>query len=126
MRIVRRLLAGAAILVACGEPTAPRPVPGELIVRLETPADDDAAILFSVTGPALDNIQFRDGVTAHTRPVENGFRSAVFGTLSSGTLVRFSVPDLNRRTAYSATIVEVSDQSNALVPSLSGYRLVIE
>ena len=121
----------AAVLSACGdagmgvEPEAPQP--GVLTVTLSTPFPDDRAMLIKVTGPdeAVAVADAGSGYTVHARAGGTTFRAAVFGRLSSGPLVRFSVPDVNRAAAYKATIQEVVDPSSSIRPSTSGYGLAI-
>lgn len=50
---------------------------------------------------------------------------ALFGQLGNGAVLRFSVPDVNQAAAYSASVQEVADATNALRPSLAGYQLVV-
>lgn len=121
----------AAVLSACGdagmgvEPDAPQP--GVLTVTLATPFPDDRAMLITVSGPdeATAVADAGSGYTVHARAGGTTFRAAVFGRLSSGPLVRFSVPDVNRASAYRATIQEVVDPSSSIRPSTSGYGLAI-
>ena len=120
-----------AVLSACGDagmgvaPEAPQP--GVLTVTLTTPFPDDRAMLITVSGPdeTTSVAAAGSGYTVHTRAGGTTFRAAVFGRLSSGPLVRFAVPDVNRAPAYRATIQEVVDPSSAIRPSTSGYVLAI-
>jgi hypothetical protein len=107
------------------EPEAPQP--GVLTVTLATPFPDDRAMLITVSGPdqAASVADAGSGYTVHARAGGTTFRAAVFGRLSSGPLVRFSVPDVNRASAYRATIQEVVDPSSSIRPSTSGYVLAI-
>lgn len=127
------ILAGlaAAMLSACGDagtgvaPEAPQP--GVLTVTLTTPFPDDRAVLITVSGPgeATAVVDAGSGYTVHARPGGTSFRAAVFGRLSSGPLVRFTVPDVGRASAYRATIQEVVDPASTIRPSTSGYGLAI-
>ena len=127
------VLAGlaAAVLSACGDagagvaPEAPQP--GVLTVTLTTPFPDDRAMLITVSGPgeASAVADGGSGYTVHARPGGTSFRAAVFGRLSSGPLVRFTVPDVGRASAYKATIQEVVDPASNVRPSTSGYVLAI-
>ncbi len=128
------VLAGlaAALLSACGDgagaalaPEAPQP--GVLTVTLTTPFPDDRAMLITVSGPdeATAVVDGGSGYSVHARPGGTSFRAAVFGRLSSGPLVRFTVPDVGRASAYKATIQEVVDPASSVRPSTSGYGLAI-
>ncbi|HYJ78891.1 MAG TPA: hypothetical protein VEW03_04795, partial [Longimicrobiaceae bacterium] len=59
---VAALLAVAALAAGCDGGGPSGPVPGELVLRLETPNADDRAVLVSVTGPAAP------GAVAVARP----------------------------------------------------------
>ena len=128
------VLAGlaAALLSACGDaagtglaPEAPQP--GTLTVTLTTPFPDDRAMLITVSGPdeATAVVDGGSGYSVHARTGGTTFRAAVFGRLSSGALVRFTVPDVSRASAYKATIQEVVDPASSVRPSTSGYVLAI-
>jgi hypothetical protein len=109
------------------QPTAPVAVPGTLIARLVTPNADDGAILVEISGPAplTDLGTPVQGAVVHARTDGNTTRAAVFGSLTSGPLVRFSVPDVNAASQYSAKVTEASDRTNALRPGVQGYQLTI-
>jgi hypothetical protein len=109
------------------QPTAPTPVPGTLTARLVAPNADDGAILIEISGPApiTDVTATAQGAIVHSRANGNKTRLAVFGSLASGTLVRFSVPDANAAQQYSAQVTEVSDRANALRTSVTGYQVTI-
>jgi hypothetical protein len=136
-------LAGALALAACGgggdgqaptqttpppaPPVVPAPVPGALTVHLATPNADDGAILLQITGPApaAEVTSAAQGVVVHARANGNTSRVAVFGSLGSGALLRFSVPDVNAAQQFSAQVVEASDRGSALRPSVTAYQLTI-
>ena len=109
------------------QPTLPSAVPGTLTARLVTPYTDDGAILLDITGPtpAAEIVAAVQGTVVHARANGNTTRVAVFGSLGSGALVRFSVPDVNAAQQFSAQVTEVSDRSSALRASVSGYQLTI-
>jgi hypothetical protein len=108
-------------------PTVPTATPGTLTARLVTPNSDDGAIIVDITGPApaAEPTALTPGASLYARSNGNTARVAVFGALGSGALVRFSVPDVNAASQYSAQVAEVSDRSNALRPSVTGYQVTI-
>jgi len=120
-----------AALAACGDAGAPlapaAPEPGVLTVMLTTPFPDDRAVLISVEGPEEPGAvtDAGSGYSVHARTGETSFRAAVFGRISSGRLVSFAVPDVNRASAYTATIQEVVDPSSDVRASLAGYSLTV-
>jgi hypothetical protein len=102
-------------------------VPGTLTVRLVTPNADDGAILFDITGPAppVDITAAVQGAVVHSRIVGNTTRVAVFGSLASGALVKFSVPDVNAAAQYTGQVTEASDRASTLRASVTGYQVTI-
>ena len=108
-------------------PTAPVAVPGTLTARLVTPNSDDGAILLDITGPApaAEITAAVQGAVVHSRTNGNTTRVAVFGSLASGALLRFSVPDVNAAAQFTAQVTEASDRANALRPSATGYQITI-
>lgn len=143
-RVRVALFAGAAFLTfACGgggdrtptqpspqqptQPTAPAAMPGTLTVQLVTPNADDGAILFDLTGPAAaaDIVAVPQGAVVHSRVNGTTTRVAVFGSLSAGALLRFSVPDVNAAPQYAAKVTEASDRNNALRSGVTGYQLTV-
>jgi hypothetical protein len=130
-----RWLVLAALLATCGEPTAPpvqpqpQPQPGVLVVRLVTPNDDDGAVVVRVSGPGqMTSIAAGGaGLVLHARPDGAAFSAAVFGDVASGApLLRFTVPDVAAVLQYSATLVEVADEGNAVRAGTEGYALTVE
>ncbi|HEU4556553.1 MAG TPA: hypothetical protein VFS20_01845 [Longimicrobium sp.] len=122
----------AAVLAACSgdgpSVTPPEPpVPGQLTVTLATPNSDDRALQAIVTGPGeITAVESpATGVAAFSRPTAGGVSVAIFGHLGNGAVLRFTVPDVNRASAYAASVQEVADASNALRPSLAGYQLTV-
>jgi hypothetical protein len=124
-------LALSLSLASCGdgggggtEPTPP--TPGALTVSLTTPNTGDRAIIVQITGPEIAGVEAGTaGYVVHSRATAPGtVRAAVFGALGSGPLLRFQVPDVNGVAAYSASVVEVADASNAL-REIAGYTAAV-
>ena len=109
------------------QPTVPSVVPGTLTIRLVTPYTDDGAILLDIAGPApaTEIVAVAQGAVVHSRSNGNTTRVAVFGSLGSGALVRFSVPDVNVAQQFSAQMTEASDRASAVRASVTGYQLTI-
>jgi hypothetical protein len=125
------LAAGAA---SCDPPLKPIVVPpppapgtGRLVVRLETPHEDDGAILLEIrgrrTGPAhtTDTTLWLSGETVDSTLS----RFLIAGDLSSGALFEIEVPDVTAVGIYSATITAAADRGSSVRSSLEGYRLTI-
>lgn len=109
-----------------GGTTPPPPEPGVLTVTLTTPSAAGRALVVEVTGPAITGVAAaNEAYVVHSRaPGATRVRAAVFGSLSSGALLRFQVPDVNAAAAYKAVVVEVADGANALLPA-TGYTATI-
>jgi hypothetical protein len=109
------------------QPAAPVAVPGTLTARLVTPNIDDGAILVEISGPTplADLATPVPGAVLHSRASGNAAHVAVFGSLAAGALVRFSVPDVNAASQYTATVTDASDRANSLRASLTGYAITI-
>jgi hypothetical protein len=109
------------------QPTAPVAVPGTLTARLVTPNTDDGAILLEISGPSAvaDVVTPVQGAVVHSRIDGNTARVAVFGSLAAGAIVRFSVPDVNAVSQYSAKVTDASDRTNALRTGVQGYQVTI-
>jgi hypothetical protein len=127
---IRRGLAVAALAVAfvAGCDDGPSgPVPGELVVRLETPNATDRAVMLSITGPAAPSavVAARAGDVVYSEAAGTTVKAAVFGRLASGDLLRLSVADVKQSRSYAVTVVEAADSTNALRASLSGYRATV-
>lgn len=110
-----------------GPPAPPVPVPGTLVVRLTTPNQNDAAIVVRLSGPDVTQLQSGNAAyQLHTRAAGASQRIALFGTLTTGPVLRFHVPDVARLSEYSAQVVEVADDSNDMRAELAGYDVAIE
>ena len=98
-----------------------------LTLSLTTPIADDRGIVVSLEGPGpiSEIVSPADGLVLHSRPSGTGFKAAVFGSLANGALVRFSVPDVNKASSYRASVLDVSDGSNALRSSTAGYAVTV-
>jgi hypothetical protein len=116
---------------SCGDAklTDPTPVPGRLIVALDGGTTQAGAVLLILRG---------DGITAPTsldserqvfvQALETdpaAYRIAVVGERVAGALFSFAVPDVNRRDAYSVTLLDVADEANQLRSDVSQFRLSV-
>jgi len=114
--------------LACGgddEPTGP--VSGTLVVELITPAADDGAIVLNIIGPNISDLDLVDQSSIMFW-IEDAseLRAVIVGGLAEGELLKFTVPDVKNVGAYTATVFEVADLTNALRSSLVGYGLTVK
>jgi len=122
-------LAALAVLGACDkEPSGPpAPVPGTLTVSLTAPGSAARAVMVTVSGPeAITAVESANpAYVVHSRGSGTTFRAAVFGTLSSGALLRFSVPDVGKAASYAVAVMEVADAENRIVEGSTGYSAAV-
>ncbi len=125
------LCALLATSLACGDDDngstgPPDPVPGTLTLTLGTPHLDDGALLLRLEGPDMTQV----GLSApdlYLRFLEDqtGVTAVLVGDVSEGDLLTFHVPDVNRVSSYSATMLEAANRSNAVRVSLAEYTLTV-
>ena len=130
MRAIHRgalLLVSAVLLGTCGDsPTAPvAPEPGTLVATLQGVRPGDGALMIRVRGPGEIGTLTPGSATyvLHARVAGDSARAAIFGRLANGPLFQVAVPDVHRLADYRATVVEVSDTTNALRDDVSSYTL---
>ena len=123
-RLVLVLMIGLAS--ACEHNTAP--VAGLLTVSLTTPnAGGDGAILLNISGPAaLTSVSAPSGLRLFAQPPPFGTtnRFVLTGTIPAGAILTIGVADVNKATAYTATIQQVATPGYQL-RALTGYSLKV-
>lgn len=122
------LLSVLALLGGCdsGRPSGPATTPGTLKVHLTAPNAADAAILIQLDGAGMSSVAVSGtGLTSYVRSA-SATRTfvAIFGSLRSGEILRFDVPNTKVSSAYTATVIEVSDEANTLLAA-SAYSLSV-
>ncbi len=117
----------ATILIgSCGDDSSgpPAPQPGQLTVSVSS-ASTGAAFNLIVTGENISNpVEAVGSHQLYTFAAGDTLSVAVIGTVSSGDLLRFSVPDVNQVNSYRATLLEVAGTDNALL-SIGSFTLAI-
>ena len=123
----------AALLTACGgnSATGPStgdthsPVSGWLTVELTTPHSDDGAVQLQVTGPAIDSI-VADGRYQGVGQSTGGRADLIVtGSIVSGRVARFMVPDVDRAPAYSVRVVAGAQRNTWSLRNSGGYGTAI-
>lgn len=119
------ILGSLLLLAACsdGPSGPPEPVPGMLTVQLTAPATDGAMIL-DIDGPTLPSPEQVSALGGHrlfARSANGTLKVVLFGSISSGALLQFSVPDVARAGEYKLQVRQVVDLENVPRPTLSGY-----
>lgn len=99
------------------------PKTGTATVSLITPNTDDGAVLITLTGPGLANLQSGNSVYhVYSRVVSSGeVRALVVGDLTAGPLVTVTVDDVGKIAQYLGTVTDASARSDDTRPSLAGY-----
>jgi hypothetical protein len=113
--------------VACDDDAglAPEATAGTMIVSLATPNLDDGAIMFTVSGGAIDSPALLDlGHVLYVMEGTNTISAIIAGDIAAGELLEFDVPDVDA--TYTATITQVADRMNDLRDPLTGYALAVE
>ena len=116
---------------ACGEGTAPPPMPiapTALRLDLESPHNDDGAVVLTLRGPDVSNLQAASPaylVYARSDSGARAVRLIVIGDLKGGALATVSVAPGHQLSDYSVTIDQVAARSDTLRADLSGYRVSV-
>ena len=127
-----RVLALAIVFLAfytaaCGDSTGPSERPGQLTVSVSTAGNGGAAFLITVTGNSITNpVAANSNHEVFALVSGTTLTAAVItpAAVTSGALLKFSVPDVNVASSYGVTLVEVAGTDNAL-QSASSYTLTI-
>jgi hypothetical protein len=90
------------------------PTAGILTVVWTVPDTSGRSIVLTLSGPGVDRIEAAHPDYFVVARSGDGplHRIAVFGTLVSGPLLRFAVPDTNRPDLYDVRIIEVGDEGD--------------
>jgi hypothetical protein len=88
------------------DPSAP--ISAALQVRLDTPAQDDGAALFTISGGPIDSVDALGRALYTARIDESTTRVIVAGDLTGGTIARIHVPDQRYVSQYSVTLDQVA------------------
>lgn len=119
----RAALAVVLVLLACSSgPTGPQP--GTLSVKLQSPnSGADGAILFTLSGPTpLSNVQAAPSDTLWTTDFStNTSHVLLTGTIASGVILKFDVPDVNQYAQYLVTVNQAASGSDYSLRPLTNY-----
>jgi hypothetical protein len=114
--------------LSCGGDPPTQTGPGELKVRLTSPAaNTDSAIVFTIVGPApLTSVTVGTGLRLFQRPLGGTTtRFALTGLMTNGaTILTIGVPDISALSQYSGSVDGVA-QANYQLRSLAGYALAL-
>ncbi|HEX4634434.1 MAG TPA: hypothetical protein VH163_11390 [Gemmatimonadales bacterium] len=120
---LRLVLAAVVAMIACSKsPTGPQP--GTLSVHLQSPNSGlDGAILFTLTGPnPVTNVVAGTGDTLWSTDFSgNTSKILLTGTIRSGVILSFGVPDVNVSDQYIVSINQAASSSDYSLRSLVSY-----
>ncbi len=118
------LTAGLLSLGGCSsEP--PGPSAATLQVALATPAPDDGAVLFTITGGPVDSIDAADYQVYSNQRDANTLRVIVMGALKPGIIARIHIPDQSRIADYSGMVNQVAARASYTQRDPAGYGLTL-
>jgi len=101
-------------------------LPGTLTLTLGTPYGDDGAFLLRLEGPDMTQVGLAaPGLYLRLLEDQAGVTAVFVGDVTSGDLLTFHVPDVNRISSYGATALEAADRVNELRGSLAEYTLTV-
>lgn len=129
MRRSHRLLALVALLslwTACSDEPTSTSHAGALFLRLATPHADDGAVIFVISGPAIDSVTVdKSSLRLFTRRSDGTLAGIVVGAVDAGPILRLHVPDVGAAASYRAQVIEVADRQDALRGSLVEYAMTV-
>lgn len=131
MTRIRRLLGVGALgfLVSCGGGDGgppPGPVAGDLTVSYVQGVAEAGAVLITISGGPVTSVTALGGQQlSFASPFANTTKIIVVGTVASGDLFRFHVPDISLATSYTARIDQVADKVTFALIDPSSYNLTV-
>ena len=95
-------------------PTAAEPDPGFLTVELNAPAANrDIGVLLELEGPGIETVR-ASGFELYESVTQEQHQIVVAGSLRSGPLVQFEVPDRNQLSLYRVHVLQVTGEDYGL------------
>ena len=121
------VLSVAAIAACTDRAIAPPGSPLSLQLALVSPQSDDGAVVITLHGPAVSDVQAVSGAyLAFTRAAgAEETRVIVVGDLLAGPVVTFTAGAGHRLGDYSATIEQVATRADTLRGDLLGFGVTI-
>jgi hypothetical protein len=130
LRVTAGLLLALGATLRCGDggtdpDTGDRA--GTAVVSLATPHTDDGAVVVTLRGVGMSNVQATstDYVVFARSSGANELRVIVVGDLAAGPLFRLNVAAVNRLDAYTTAVDQVATRGDALRTSLAGMELTV-
>jgi len=107
------------------------PTPGNLTVSLVSAPSAPGAVLFTVSGGAINSVAVSGTYHEYETTLSPTSRKVLLtGNIIAGALVSIAVPDINKASQYSATMSQVSARSGAVTPyqqlATAGFGLTVQ
>jgi hypothetical protein len=113
-----------ALVAGCSSESS-GPVAATLDVSLVTQAQDDGAVLFTVSGGPVDSVEAPGYRLYATRLAPESLRVIVAGQLGAGPIARLHIPDDQRVPQYSVGIEQVAARGTYLQRNPAEYGLTL-
>ncbi len=99
------------------------PAAATLSLSLASPAQDDGAVLLTISGGPVDSIESPEYRLYSTPMDASTYRVIIAGPLSSGLVARVHIPDDRRSADYGAVVEQVAARGTYRQQDPAGYRL---
>jgi len=104
----------------------PPPAPTAAVISLLTPNSDDGAIVLTLRGPELSDIQATSSAhLLYARTASGQARVIVVGDLSAGPIVKVKLGAGHPLSEYSTAVEQVALRNDSLRATTTGYQLSI-
>jgi hypothetical protein len=117
------VLLGLGLLGLGGCSSEAGPASTTLGLSLSSPAQDDGAVLLTITGGPVDSIEATGYRIYSTSPGLNTYRVIIAGQLASGPIARVHIPDERRSADYAAMVEQVAARESYRQQDPAGYGL---
>lgn len=123
------LCTACLLILGCGGddatgPSQPQPQPGELRVEIASGVPVGAVVL-TVTGTGIAAPAAAGGLQLYHDLSGSALNAVVVGTSLSGTILRFSVPDVRQVAGYQVSLQQASGTDNQALAT-NGITLRVE
>ena len=127
VRLALMLWVAAVGLISGCSGAASGPVGATLEVVLASPAQDDGAVLLTLSGGPMDSLETASpNYTLYpSRSGPSTLRVIVTGELGSGPILRIHIPDESRIPQYSATIEQIAARTTYTQRDAGAYSLTL-
>ena len=133
MTLTRKKLVALALvglLVGCSgddlPPGPPKPMgPGLLAVLLDSPNNNDGALLFTLSGGPTDSLRGGGLRVINSAAGSNERRVIVAGLVSSGKVLRFWVPELGDVDNYTVVLEQAAQRAQFAQQDITNYSLSV-